>query len=302
MNLVEQMQNIVEKIDVTIDLGNANYKMLVDGKKVIDSSNTEEVPVGTFGAYRVNEKNYVFGEGATEKYTTNKIVEEKKALLGRALYSVVEDGQNVEVTTLLPLSLYISNENKSKYVELLKGEYVVTNPNEYTKKFNVVNVNICCEGFSSLLTNAELLKKPVYLVDIGGVDLTACFVNRTPVTSQAFTSEMGMNRFYTELAKVITSKTLESYNNKDAELLYNSYERLGDELKAIIDDFARAYIQKNINKKLVDIGYKKLIHTLVFTGGGAQALSRYLENGEILENAIWSNVEGAELIQKRRAK
>lgn len=303
MNLIEQMQNVIEKI--TIDLGNSNYKMIVDDKRIIDSSNTEEVAEGTFGAYAVNGKYYLFGEGAAAKYTTNKIVVEKKALLGKALYSVTEDNQKVEITTLLPLSLYIHNENKERYRELLKGEYVVTNPSQYTKRFEVVEVNVCCEGFSALITKPELLKEALFLIEIGGVDLTGCFVNRTPVASQSFTTEQGMNRFYTELAKVLTSKLLESYTNKDAELLYNKYEELTDDLKQVIDSFATEYIQKNIYKKLNDIGYKKLIHKLVFTGGGAIALERYLKedtNIIILENALWSNVEGAELIEKRRAR
>lgn len=299
------MQNIVEKIDVTIDLGNANYKMLIDGKRVIDSSNVEEVPTGTFGAYRVNGKSYLFGEGAAAKYTTNKIVEDKKALLGKALYSVVEDSQRLEITTLLPLSLYIHNENKERYRELLKGEYVVTNPSEYTKRFEVAEVNVCCEGFSSLITKPELLKEAIYLVEIGGVDLAGCFVNRTPVVTQSFTTEQGMNKFYKELAKVLTSKLLEGFSDKDAELVYGKYETLTEELKEIIDSFAKEYIQKNIYKKLADVGYKKLIHKLVLVGGGAIALERYLKEDDniiILENALWANVEGAEIIEKRRAK
>lgn len=305
MNLVEQMQNIVKDLEVTIDLGNANYKMLIDGKRVIDSSNVEEVPTGTFGAYSVNGKSYLFGEGAIVKYNTNKIIEDKRALLGRALYPVVESEQNVVVTTLLPLSLYINNDNKERYKELLKGKYVVSNPNGYTKTINVQEVNICCEGFSALITRPELLKEALFLIEIGGVDLTGCFVNRTPVASQSFASERGMNIFYTELAKVLTSKTLESYSNKDAELLYNKYEELTDDLKQVIDSFATEYIQKYIYKKLVDIGYKKLIHKLVLVGGGAIALERYLkadDNIIILENALWANVEGAEIIEKRRAK
>ena len=239
------------------------------------------------------------------KYNTNKICLEKRALLGRALYPVVEDNQEVAITTLLPLSLYITNINKDKYKELLQGQYTVINPNGHTKNFTVSEVSVCCEGFSSLMTKPELLSEAIYLIEVGGVDLAGCFVNRTPVVAQSFTSEMGMNIFYTELAKVLTSKLLESYNNKDAELLYNKYEVLEDDLKQVIDSFAMEYIQKNIYKKLNDIGYKRLIHKLVFTGGGAIALERYLKedtNIIILENALWSNVEGAELIEKRRAR
>ena len=114
-----------------------------------------------------------------------------------------------------------------------------------------------------------------------------------------------MNKFYKELAKVLTSKLLEGFSDKDAELVYGKYETLTEELKEIIDSFAKEYIQKNIYKKLADVGYKKLIHKLVLVGGGAIALERYLKEDDniiILENALWANVEGAEIIEKRRAK
>ena len=56
---------------------------------------------------------------------------------------------------------YINNQNKERYKELLKGEYVISNPSGYTKTINVKEVNVCCEGFSSLMMKPELLKKPL---------------------------------------------------------------------------------------------------------------------------------------------
>lgn len=303
MDLIKEMNKIVENID--IDLGNSNYKALVNEKKIMDNSNVEEVETGTFGAYEINGRSYIFGEAARSKKNTNKICVEKKALLGKVLYSLVEDGQEVNITTLLPLSLYISNENKEKYKDLLKGDYAVTNPNGYTKKFKVTNVEVCAEGFSSLVTDAKLLNQALYLVDVGGVDLSATYVNRTPVVKQSFTSERGMNIFYSELGKVLTSKLLETYTDKDAELLFNKYDGLKDDLKEIIDIFATEYIDNNIYKPLADIGYKSLIHKLILVGGGAIALQRYLisdSNITILPDALWSNVMGADIISKRRAK
>lgn len=286
-----------------IDLGNSNYKLLSDKKRIIDNSNVEEVKEGTFGAWVVNGKSYLFGEGARSKKNTNKITEDKKALLGRVLYPVVADKKSVAITVLLPLSLYVDVENREKYQELLKGEYTVTNTNEATKQFTVEDVEVCCEGYSSLVTDAKLLQEALYLIDIGGVDLTGTYVNRTPVIDNSFILEKGMNIFFTELGKVLTSKLLESYTDKDAELLFNKYDSLDDHLKEIIDIFAKDYIDKNIYKPLVDVGYKDIVHKLVFVGGGAIALKRYLSedsNVTILENALWSNVEGASLISQRR--
>lgn len=302
-NLINQMNNIVENI--TVDLGNSNFKLLVNEKRTIDNSNVEEVEKGTFGAYEVNNKSYIFGEGARAKKNTNKITEEKKALLGKILYSIVDDNSEIHITTLLPLSLYVENENKVKYQELLKGDYTVTNQNGYTKNFKVTDVTVCAESFSSLVTNKQLLQQALFIVDIGGVDLSGVFVNRTPIINQSFIFEKGMNIFYTELGKTLTSKLLETYTNKDAELLFNKYDSLSEDLREIIDSFSTDYITNNIYKSLEDIGYKSLIHKLVFVGGGAIALERYLSkdvNSVVIEDAIWSNVVGANIISKRRAR
>ena len=292
-------------VRATADLGNSNGKIIAGNKKSIDSSNVQEVAKGTFGSWQINDKYYLIGENARAKFDTNKITENKKALLGRILYPFVEDGATVELITLLPLSLYINQDNKEKYAELLKGEYTVINPSEAEKKFKVESVEICAEGFSSLVTDAKLLQEPLFLVDIGGVDLTGVFVNRTPDANRMFTSERGMNVFYTELGKYLTSKLLETYTNKDTEILYNKYESLADDLKATIDEFATDYIEKYIYQPLRDIDYKPLLHKLILVGGGAIALKRYLEKDDnitVLENAIWSNVEGANLISLRRNK
>ena len=303
MSLIREMENLIQNI--SIDLGNSNSKLLIDDKKIIENSNVQEVEAGTFGAFEINNKHYLFGEGIRSKKNTNKIVEEKKALLGKVLYPYIQDNQEINITTLLPLSLYVENENKEKYKELLKGDYTVTNFNGCTKNFKVVDVEVCAEGFSSLVTNAELLNQALYLVDLGGVDLSGVFINRTPVINQSFISEKGMNIFYTELGKVLTSKLLENYTDKDTELLFNKYDNLPNDIKEIIDTFANDYINNYIYKPLADIGYKEIIHKLVFVGGGAVALQRYLlkdSNVSILNDAIWSNVIGAKIISDRRAR
>ena len=273
------------------DLGNSNFKGIIGDKKIISSSNVERVEAGTFGSFEIDGKYYIIGECARSKKCTNKIVEEKRALLGRELFT--------------PLSLYVNIENKTKYIELLKGKYNVTNPNGVKKTFTVSNVEVCAETYSSLITQKNLAKDPLYLVDIGGVDTTGCLVHKIPNSNKMFTNECGMNIYYAGLAKVLTARLLESYNDKDAELLFNKYNTLPDDIKQEIDRFTEEYISKNIYSSLKEIGYKPLIHKLVFCGGGSIALSRYLSkdsNATILENALYSNVEGAKIISTRRNK
>ena len=327
-NVITEMQDLTQNLNgevlkVNADLGNTNYKLVIGNRRVIDSSNVEEVAQGVFGAYEVNEKYYLFGQGANVKYNTNKICLEKRALLGKALFNIVEDGKNVEVTTLLPLSQYIENANKDKFRELLMGDYKVTNSDGFTKQFKVVKVNVNCEGFSGLVTNPQLLKEPLYLVDIGGVDIAGCYVNRTPVVKKSFTLEGGMNKFFKDLATTLTSKTSVSYTNENAKTLFEK-EKKPLKLQEIIDVFAVEYLNKNVFEKLDNIEFRWYLHKIAFVGGGAVALEKYLmlalksyaeehtnefedefneeeADIELLEDAIWASILGAKVMEERRA-
>lgn len=297
---------MLKQADITIDLGNKNYKLINSDKRILHSSSVQEVSSGTFGSFVINGQSYIIGKNAKSKKNTNKICNSKKALLGRALYPVVEDKSRLEITTLLPLSLYRDTQNRKKYEDLLKGKYTVTNPHGATKTFTITDVEVCAESFSSLLTDETLLEEPLYLVDIGGVDTSGVYVNKTPDMNASFTSEKGMNVFFSELAKELTSALLESYREKDAELLFEKYDSMSDEIKEIVDRFCEKYVKENIYEELKDAGYKPVIHKLVFVGGGSQALEKYLvkdrENVVVLKDAIWSNVEGAKIIAIKRGK
>ena len=326
-NVIEKMQDLTQNLNgevlkVNADLGNTNYKLIIGDRRVIDSSNVEQVSEGTFGAYKVDEKYYLFGQGANVKYNTNKIITEKRALLGKALFNIVENGQNVEVTTLLPLSQYVENTNKDKFKELLIGDYKVSNSDGFTKEFKVVKVNVNCEGFSSLVTKPQLLREPLYLVDIGGVDIAGCYINRTPVVKKSFTLEGGMNKFFKDLATTLTSKTSRSYTGENAKTLFEK-EKKSAKLQQIIDEFAVEYLKKNVFERLDNIEFRWYLHKIAFVGGGAVALTDYLmlalesyvkehtnefedefnrdeADIELIEDAIWANVLGAKVLEERR--
>lgn len=326
--MIKEMQDLTQNLNAevlkaNIDLGNTNYKLVIGDKRVMDSSNTEQVSEGTFGAYEVDEKYYLFGQGANVKYNTNKICAEKRALLGKALYPVVEEGQKIEVTTLLPLSQYIENANKDRFKELLMGDYKVVNSDGFIKQFRVTKVNVNCEGFSALVTKPQLLREPLYLVDIGGVDIAGSYVNRTPVVKKSFTLEGGMNKFFKDLATTLTSKTARSYTSENAKTLYEK-EKKSLKLQEIIDEFAIDYLKKNVFEKLDNIEFRWYLHKIAFTGGGAVALEKYLmlalksyveehanefedefneeeADIELMEDAMWASIRGAKILEERRA-
>lgn len=310
---------------VYIDLGNFYYKIIYDNgmKKSYDFSNVELVKDGSDSAFQINEKSYVFGPNAKIKYDTNKICEEKKALLARALYSVVSDKAKVKVVTLLPLSLYINTEdgNKEEFAKLLKDKYTVTNSQGFKKTFTVTDVEVYCESFSSIMTEKTLVNKPLYLLDLGGVDWSGVFVYGRPDANKKFNNTSGMNMFYSKLGDRLTSATKKTYDPINSRLTFEKYVKMNDtdienikdetkrersrNLKNIIDAFAKDYIQKHIYEELYKIGYDEDIYSLVFVGGGAEALRKYLEedeNATIVKDAVYSNVEGARRMSIARAQ
>jgi len=289
-----------------IDLGNGNYKLDIYNKQVINCSNVEEVTSGTFGSYEIDGKHYIFGENAKSRKQTNKIVDEKRALLGYALYSSLdEETTKVDVVTTLPLSLYVLESNKKAYEELLKGKYSIVNPYGVKRNITVGKVEVYCEGFSSLITMPSLLKEQIFLIDFGATDLTGVKVNGTPDIKSSFCKEAGANILYNELAKVITAYTRDTYSDKDIKILLKKFDELDSELQKVIDDFMSEYIKKNIYDNLKDIGYKPLLGTkIVAIGGGSLLVKRYLEkdsNVIILDNALFSSIEGAKILSVRRA-
>lgn len=305
-----------EECTIYIDLGNFSYKIIFDSgkKRSLDCSNVEKVKEGTEGSFIINDESYIFGQNAKVKYDTNKICKEKKALLGRALYPVVKDKARVKIVTLLPLSLYINTEdgNREAFSELLSGKYTVTNSDGFKKTFTVSEVEVFCESFSSIITEPTLMNRPLYLVDLGGVDWSGVRVNGRPDENKKFNNTTGMNVFYAKLAERLVSATRRDYDHMNAKLTFEKFGKMDDKqieeikdeekrkrvktIKDTIDNFAREYIKKNIYEELERIGYDEFVYSLVFVGGGAEALRKYLEedeNATIVKDAVYSNVEGA---------
>jgi hypothetical protein len=314
-----------EEQKIYIDLGNFSYKMIFDNgtKKSLDFSNVEQVEEGTYGAFKVNGKSYIFGPNAKIKYDTNKICEDKKALLGRALYPLVNDKEKVKVVTLLPLSLYISSkdENKKDFQDLLKGKYTVSNASGYEKTFTVTDVEVYCESYSSIVLDETIIYKPLYLVDLGGVDWSGVFVYKLPDVNKKFNNTTGMNSFYSKLGEKLTSAMRKTYDPINARLVFEKFSTTTNEdlekisnpeekerkqnIKSVIDSFSKDYIKKNIYDELYKIGYDEDVHQLLFVGGGAETLRKYLEedsNVRIFDNAVYANIEGARKMSIQNAR
>ncbi|RDY29770.1 ParM/StbA family protein [Romboutsia weinsteinii] len=285
----------------TVDLGNGNYKLLAGDKRIMDCSYVQEVQDTAFGAWQVNGKHYLFGQNAKSKVDTNKITENKKALLGRILYPITEDKEVTDINVLMPLSLYFDKQNREDFQKLLAGNYKVSNDNGATKSFKIKSVDVYPESFSSLMTKPELLKEPIYLIDMGNYDVSMVYVNKTPDQNKLYTDVKGMAIVYKELSRVLTSKMRRTIDEGNTKLLLDKYDTLPEDIKVVIDTFMNDYIQTNIYDRLDEIQYDDLIHRVIMTGGGSVALKRWLrEDVFILDDALFSNVEGAKIVATRK--
>lgn len=324
---------------IYVDLGNFNYKLMFgdeneDGSepkelnKKIEHCNVERVPRGSVESWSIDDESYIISPNAELKGDSNKIVKEKRALLGRILYDLSSsESSRFRVVTLLPLSLYINEEdgNREAYAELLKGDYKVSNPNGVEKVFSVEEVEVFCESFSALaVMDAEYRQNAVYLVDLGGVDWSGALVYGTPHREHRFSKPVGMNKFYVELAAKLTSAVdKEGCTPLNAKMYFDKYSKLSDgdleeianeskrerakKIKHVVDVFAKEYLDRYVFKPLDTIGYKEDLHKLVFIGGASKSFKKYILDGRdedvvIAKDAIFANVKGARKLARARAR
>lgn len=284
-----------------VDLGNAQVKLIIGTKRISVCSNIEEVSAEMYGAIQVNDKYYLMGKTAKSKLTTNKIEESKRALLGISLFPYVEEDEKLQVATMLPISLYLEAENREEYAKLLMGYYTIRNANGEIKSFEVEQVNVYCESYSSLATqeNIKTIHQPQFVVDLGGADISILYVEGQPDRNRYTTSPTGANYFFVELAKVLTAKMKQTVSTSDCELIFAKYDELNEQMQECIDEFVNSYMHKYVYEKLKDLNYNAMIHSIKFIGGFSKGLMKWItkdSNASVIEDSLFSNIQGVKVL------
>ena len=152
----------------------------------------------------------------------------------------------------------------------------------------IQEVSLFPQGYAAVLTQTELLDEPsVIVADIGGwtVDLMR-LDNRIPNAATCRSLELGMIRCLDEIAEQVRRSLNLSLTGAQIEnVLRGSPDSMDDRVKAIIQREAGLYARR-ILSAIAEAGLDCRAMPVVFLGGGAGLMKRYLPQGSVLHPVI----------------
>ena len=142
--------------------------------------------------------------------------------------------------------------------------------------------------YAAILQHSDLLNEPsVILADIGGwtVDIMR-LDNRIPNAASCRSLELGMIRCLDEIAEQVRRSLNLSLTSVQIEnVLRGSPDSMDDRVKAIIQREAGSYARR-ILSAIAEVGLDCRAMPVVFLGGGAGLMKRYLPQGSVLRPVI----------------
>ena len=142
--------------------------------------------------------------------------------------------------------------------------------------------------YAAILQHSDLLNEPsVILADIGGwtVDIMR-LDNRIPHAASCRSLELGMIRCLDEIAEQVRRSLNLSLTSVQIEnVLRGSPDSMDDRVKAIIQREAGSYARR-ILSAIAEAGLDCRAMPVVFLGGGAGLMKRYLPQGSVLRPVI----------------
>ena len=191
---------------------------------------------------------------------------------------------------LLVLKLAASGTARRVYLRPAGGKSTVKNCSKNRKQENCKprDVKLFPQGYAAILQHSDLLNEPsVILADIGGwtVDIMR-LDNRIPNASSCRSLELGMIRCLDEIAEQVRRSLNLSLTGAQIEnVLRGSPDSMDDRVKAIIQREAGLYARR-ILSAIAEAGLDCRAMPVVFLGGGAGLMKRYLPQGSVLRPVI----------------
>ena len=196
---------------------------------------------------------------------------------------------SVRIAAGLPLTSFGRDKPKFK-------DYLLRSNQPVNYKFEGVEYSITIEevavfpqGYAALMTEVGLLQDEpsMLLMDLGGwtVDLMR-IDNAIPAADTAHSLELGMIRCLDEIAEQVRRSLNLSLTSVQIEnVLRGSPDSMDDRVKAIIQREAGLYARR-ILSAIAEAGLDCRAMPVVFLGGGAGLMKRYLPQGSVLRPVI----------------
>lgn len=252
------------------------------------------------------EKNYIIGENrGTIDTEINKINSNTfRILLYTAIAKAMKDNtvdNEIQIVTGLPAQFYQSQ--KSDLIYEYKGKKVNMVLNGEPRLFTIKDIIVFPQSSGVLLTNNELLKGDVAIVDIGGFTIDISFFNGVKLKRLETIDKIGMNTLNNELAKEIKNQYCISYDVLKMDDILNTREIVRNNEIINIDNLINNVLRKH-NKLIYNrlTGLKDFdIYKHVYIGGGALRLQKFIKEvdkniNEIDDNTIYANAKAFYII------
>ena len=231
-------------------------------------------------------KYYIVGSGR-QPLQKDKTADENYYLLTLAAIAKEIAYRNAPTTTPvilaagLPLTSF-GREKKAFRAYLLRESKPVSFLYEgISYEISVQDVKLFPQGYAAILQHSDLLNEPsVILADIMRLD------NRIPNAASCRSLELGMIRCLDEIAEQVRRSLNLSLTGAQIEnVLRGSPDSMDDRVKAIIQREAGIYA-KRILSAIAEAGLDCRAMPVVFLGGGAGLMKRYLPQGSVLRPVI----------------
>ena len=238
-------------------------------------------------------KYYVVGSGR-QPLQQDKTVDENYYLLTLAAIAKEIAYRNAPTTTPvilaagLPLTSFGREKKAFRAYLLREGKPVSFSYEGISYETSVQDVKLFPQGYAAILQHSDLLNEPsVILADIGGwtVDIMR-LDNRIPYAASCRSLELGMIRCLDEIAEQVRRSLNLSLTSVQIEnVLRGIPDSMDDRVKAIIQREAGIYARR-ILSAIAEAGLDCRAMPVVFLGGGAGLMKRYLPQGGVLRPVI----------------
>ena len=238
-------------------------------------------------------KFYVVGSGR-QALQKNKTQTEDYYLLTLAAiakelsFRHAEPAAEIHLAAGLPLTSFGREKNAFRDYLLRDGKTVNFRYEGQDYSIAIRKVSLFPQGYAAVLTQSILLDEPsVIVADIGGwtVDLMR-LDNRIPNAASCRSLELGMIRCLDEIAEQVRRSLNLSLTSVQIEnVLRGIPDSMDDRVKAIIQREAGLYARR-ILSAIAEAGLDCRAMPVVFLGGGAGLMKRYLPQGSVLHPVI----------------
>lgn len=188
----------------------------------------------------------------------------------------------------LPLTSFGREKNAFRNYLLRDGKPVCFSYEGISYEICVQDVKLFPQGYAAILQHSDLLNEPsVILADIGGWTVDVMRLdNRIPNAASCRSLELGMIRCLDEIAEQVRRNLSLSLTSVQIEAaLRGTPDSMDERVKAIVQREAGLYARK-ILSAIAETGLDCRAMPVVFLGGGAGLMKRYLPTNSVLRPII----------------